>query len=322
MLKYIQSIKKKGLNMREITVNENDSEQRLDKFLSKFMPQLPKSVLYKGLRKNCVRINGKHVKDGSVFIHAGDVLKLYYSDEFFEDEKNFKPIKSKLDIVYEDENILIINKESGIVVHADDRGTENTLVAQLQSYLFEKGEYKPDAEHSFSPALCSRLDRNTGGLVIAAKNAAALRIINEKIRSREIHKFYLCITEGYPFDKGTLSGYLTRGNKKVTVSDEETPLSKPVKLKYRVIAKKHGLSLTEVELITGRTHQIRAQFAHIGCPLAGDVKYGGSRHENYQELMSCRIEFGFKTDAGILNYLAGSSFSVSADFAESFLSTN
>lgn len=307
--------------MKEIIVNKNDAGQRLDKFLSKFMPALPKSMLYKGLRKKCVRINGRHVKDGSVFLNEGDALKLYFSDEFFEKKTSFVPVKHSLDIVYEDENILIINKKSGTVVHADDRGTESTLIREIQSYLFEKGEYNPYSEHSFAPSLCNRLDRNTSGLIIAAKNAESLRILNEKIRSREIRKIYLCVAEGHISGSGILSAYLTRGEKKVTVSDSQTDGAKQVKLKYRVLAQNSSSSLAEVELLTGRTHQIRAQFAHIGHPLKGDVKYGGSRMENYQELISRRLIFDFKSDAGILNYLCSKTFSVSDDFEKIFSQT-
>ena len=308
--------------MREITINKNDCGQRLDKFLSKFMPLLPKSMLYKGLRKNCVRINGKHVKDGGVFLNEGDVLNLYFNDEFFGGGKKFIPISHSLDIVYEDENLIIANKPSGISVHTDDKGEKRTLIAEIQSYLYEKGEYRPESEQSFAPALCNRLDKNTSGLIIAAKNAEALRIINEKIKKREIRKFYLCVAEGHMKKSGTLSAYLTRLDKRVSVSDTPSDGAKPVKLKYTVIGENEKHSLVEVELLTGRTHQIRAQFAHIGHPLAGDVKYGGSRSPSYQELVSRRLVFDFKSDAGILNYMTGSDFSIPAEFSETFSSTN
>lgn len=308
--------------MKEIVINKNDSGQRLDKFLSKFMPKLPKSMMYKGLRKNCVRINNKHVKDGSIFLNEGDILKLYFSDEFFEEKKDFIPIKNSLDIIYEDNNILIINKKSGTVVHSDDHGTKNTLIKEIQSYLFEKGEYDPYSEHSFAPSLCNRLDRNTSGLIIAAKNADTLRIINEKIRNREISKIYLCIVEGYMSGNGILSAYLTRGEKKVTISDTYIENSKPVKLKYKVLKSGNFFSIVETELLTGRTHQIRAQFAHIGHPLKGDIKYGGSRSQTYQELVSHRLIFNFKSDAGILNYLHGKTFSLSAEPEKIFSFTN
>lgn len=308
--------------MREVTINKNDANQRLDKFLTKYMPSMPQSMLYKGLRKNCVRLNGKHAKKGDVTLLEGDILTLYFKDEFFESKKKFVPVKSDLNIVYEDENIILINKEAGTVVHADDKGTENTLINRVLSYLFEKGEYDPENEHSFSPALCNRLDRNTEGIIIAAKNAETLRIINEKIKNREIKKLYLCVAEGCIENEGVLEAYLTRGDKIVSVSDKASPDAKLIKTKYRVISKNAVSSLLEVELLTGRTHQIRAQLSAIGYPLAGDVKYGAKKAEGGYSLCSYKLIFDFKSDAGILNYLTGKAFSISVKFAESFLSTN
>lgn len=308
--------------MQEVIINKNDAGQRLDKFITKFMPKLPKSMLYKGLRKNCVRINGKRAKDGSVFLNDGDILKLYFSDEFFEAKKGFSPIPHKLDIVYEDKNLIIVNKPSGVVVHDDDKHTEHTLIREIQSYLFDKGDYRPDSEKSFAPSLCNRLDRNTAGLIITAKNAESLRIINEKIRDREIRKFYTCVCEGHMKKSGTLSAYLTRMDKKVEIFDFSTANAKPVKLNYTVVGETEKYSVVEIELLTGRTHQIRAQFAHIGHPLVGDVKYGGSRSAQYQELVSRRLVFDFKSDAGILNYLAGADFSIPVSFSETVSQTN
>ena len=166
--------------MREITINQNDAGQRLDKFLTKYLVNMPQSMLYKSLRKNCVRVNGKHIKDGKYMLQNGDVLKLFFKDEFYESKSSFKAGNSDIDVVYEDENIILINKESGVVVHSDDKGTKDTLLERMQSYLYKKGEYNPENEHSFSPSFCNRLDRNTSGIIIGAKNAAALRIINEK----------------------------------------------------------------------------------------------------------------------------------------------
>ena len=288
--------------MREITINQNDAGQRLDKFLTKYLVNMPQSMLYKSLRKNCVRVNGKHIKDGKYMLQNGDVLKLFFKDEFYENKSSFKAGNSDIDVVYEDENIILINKESGVVVHSDDKGTKDTLLERMQSYLYKKG---------------NRLDRNTSGIIIGAKNAAALRIINEKIRSREIKKIYLCIVEGHLKKSGHLTAYLTRGDKKVTVSDYHEENSKKIGTKYNVIAEKKDTSLVEVELETGRTHQIRAQFSHIGNPLYGDTKYG-SRHSGGMKLASYKLVFDFKTDAGILNYLNHKEFQISVDFAKTF----
>lgn len=302
--------------MKQIVINKNDAGQRLDKFLTKYLVNLPQSMLYKSLRKNCVRVNGKHVRDGSFMLNENDVLSLYMSDEFFP-VTDFTAGSSDIDIVYEDENIILINKPSGTVVHADDRGTEDTLLSRMQSYLYEKGEYDPKSEQSFAPAFCNRLDRNTSGLIIGAKNAAALRIINEKIRNREIRKFYMCIAEGEMSGSGELSAHLTRGNKKVSVMDTETDGSKPIKLKYSVLKTKNNLSLVEIELETGRTHQIRAQLAAQGHPLSGDRKYG-AKNSGKMFLTSYKLKFDFISDADILNYLSGKEFQIKASFCQSF----
>lgn len=303
--------------MKEILVNKNDAMQRLDKFLMKYLVNLPQSMLYKSLRKNCVRVNGKHIKDGKYMLCEGDVLKLYFKDEFFAADTKFKAGNESIDVVYEDENIILINKEKGIVVHSDDKGTEDTLLARMQSYLYKKGEYNPNSEHSFAPAFCNRLDRNTQGIIIGAKNAAALRIVNEKIRSREIKKIYVCIVEGVLKESGYMTAYLTRGEKKVSISESETQQSKEIKTGYRVIAQMRDKALVEVELETGRTHQIRAHFAHIKHPLWGDTKYG-SKHAGGMMLASNKLKFAFETDAGILNYLKDKEFQIDVEFSKNF----
>lgn len=303
--------------MREITVNANDANQRLDKFITKYMPRLPLGMLYKGLRKNCVRVNGRHVKDGAYVIQGGDVLTLYFADEFFDAERTFEAGRSDIDVVYEDGSIILINKPAGLVVHSDDKGTDDTLLSRMQSYLFKKGEYNPQSEHSFSPAFCNRLDRNTSGIIIGAKNAEALRVMNEKIKNREVRKYYLAVTEGVTNAEGMITSGITRGDKKVSVTDGETGGSKKAALRYKRIAVKNNLSLIEVELLTGRTHQIRAQMAHIGHPLAGDKKYGAKTAQKMQ-LASYKLHFDFTSDAGVLNYLRGREFQIAAAFADAF----
>lgn len=303
--------------MREITVNENDAGQRLDRFLMKYLADIPQSMLYKSLRKNCVRVNGKHVKEGKYILRPNDRLSLYFRDGLFREEKDFTAGRGDIEIVYEDENILLINKPRGIVVHADDKGTKDTLLSRMRSYLYKTGGYKPETEHSFSPAFANRLDRNTSGIIIGAKNAAALRIINEKIKNREIKKLYLCIAEGRVTGSGELIAHLTRGEKKVSVTDTETGTSKLIKTKYTALAYKSGKTLMEIELETGRTHQIRAQLSHAGHPLAGDKKYGSSL-SGTMCLASYKLIFDFRTDAGILNYLNGREFQITVDFAKTF----
>ena len=299
--------------MREFLINANDGGQRLDKFIQKLMPGLPKSLMYKGFRKNCVRLNGKHIKDGSNFINEGDCVSLYFNDKFFKNETDFEYVKPSLDIVYEDKNILIIDKKVGVLSHTDEKGSRYTLINIVKSYLYDCGEYNPQEEQTFKPALCNRLDRNTGGLVIAAKNASALREMNEGIRNRYVRKFYTAIVEGYTPKKGHIEGKLSRVDKLTTVTDN----GKTASLDYSVKEQKDGYSLLLIELHTGRTHQIRSQFAQLGFPLAGDTKYGGHGEKYRQALYSTKIIFEFPKESK-LYYLNNKEISVVAPFEESF----
>ena len=237
-----------------------------------------------------------------------------------------------LDIIYEDENILLLNKKQGVLCHPDDREYIDTLIGRVKRYLYEKGEYDPDTENSFVPSLVNRIDRNTGGIVIAAKNAESLRILNEKMKLRELHKYYLCVTVGTPKEKSAiLGGYLVKDEKSntVTVSKKASEGAKSIKTKYRVLESIDGLSLVEIELLTGRTHQIRAHMASIGCPLLGDGKYGRNRDNKKfggykkQLLYSYKLKFDFTTDAGKLAYLDQKEFEVQdVWFKEEFYAGN
>ena len=307
--------------MREIFVGKNDANQRLDKFLTKLMPKLPKNMLYKSLRKNCVKLNGKHVKDGAFMLSQGDKLALYFNDEFFEKPSysdDFMKISPKLDIVYEDENLLLVNKPQGALVHEDDRQNPENLLAHIKSYLYKKGEYAPDSENTFAPALANRIDRGTGGIVIAAKNADALRILNEKLKNHEIKKHYLCLAFGHFDEKeGEIRGSIMRDERtrKSAFSEENKDGAKKTVTKYRVLEEFSDYSLLEIALETGRTHQIRASLAHIGHPLLGDRKYAPKELINRfnfssQALFAYKLSFEFTEDAGILGYLNGKSFEI------------
>ena len=315
--------------MKEFTIGKNDAGQRLDRFLAKAVPLLPASLAQKYIRIKRIKLNGGRA-ERDTRLQEGDLLQLYINDEFFEkpreDNAYLTVATPKLNIVYEDQHILLVDKRPGLAVHPHD-GAEygRTLIDHILSYLYQKKEWTPRGENAFTPALCNRIDRNTGGIVIAAKTAEALRVMNQKIKDRELDKRYLAIVEGCPKpETGSLKGYLFKDEKKnrVFVSDSPKPGAKTCQTNYKVLAKRKDLSLVECELITGRTHQIRAQFAHAGHPLLGDGKYGklDKRFDRtYQALYSYKLTFGFTTDAGELSYLNGKSFQVAeVDFVKEY----
>ncbi len=318
--------------MRELTIGKNDAGQRLDRFLSKAMPLLPPALLQKYIRIKRVKCNGQRAQRDQR-LQAGDVLQLYINDEFFEQPREdnlfltlFQP---KLTIVYEDENLMLLDKRPGLVVHADETEKVNTLINHVQAYLYQKREWNPKWENAFTPALCNRIDRNTGGIVLAAKNAETLRVLNDKIRDREITKKYLCVALGaiHP-PEGRLDCFLLKDEAKNQVKVYHRPVSggKTAVTLYQTLQKRGELSLVEVELLTGRTHQIRASFADAGHPLLGDGKYGrGDVNRRYgetrQALYSYYLRFDFPTDAGILEYLRGREFQVErVPFVEKYFS--
>ena len=316
--------------MREFTVTKNDAGQRLDRWLGKTLPLLPAPLAQKYIRLKRVKLNGKGAKR-DVRLAEGDLLQLYINDEFFDapaPENAFLSVfKPQLDIVYEDEHILLVNKRPGLLVHPDQGEYVNTLITHIQAYLYQKKEWDPRQEHAFTPALCNRIDRNTGGIVIAAKTAEALRIMNQKIKDREIEKYYLCAIHGrMDPPEGRLEGYLSKDESKNQVTVHKTPVpgGRTAVTLDKTLKVQNGLSLVECELITGRTHQIRAQFAAAGHPLLGDGKYGRNRDNRrydrkFQALWSYKLVFSFTTDAGVLEPLNGKSWQVEqVDFVEEY----
>lgn len=306
--------------MRELVVKKNDANQRLDKFLLKKFKTMPKKMAYMYIRKKCVKVNGKKATP-EVMLKENDLLTFYIKDEFFDNiqEENYEFLKApkNLKIIYEDENIILLDKKPGVIVHQDKSYHFDCLLLRLQHYLYDNGEYNPKEENCFAPALVNRIDRNTGGIVIGAKNAESLRILNQKIKDRELHKFYLCLLINKPKkDNAILSDYLIKNEKtnKVTVLRNEKQGAKKILTKYSVLETNNNLTLCEVELLTGRTHQIRAHMSSIGCPILGDNKYGNKKlNQKYslskQCLYSYKLAFDFTTDSGILSYLDKKDFS-------------
>ncbi len=306
--------------MREMTIGKNDAGQRLDKFLQKALPSLPPSLMHKYVRLKRIKCNGKRCQT-SDRLTEGDVLSLYINDEFFQpvkEEEAFRRITPRLHILYEDDHILLCDKRPGMVVHEDDQGTLDTLINHIKAYLYEKGEWDPDKEQSFTPALCNRIDRYTGGIVMAAKTAEGLRVLNEKIRLHQVQKFYLCLVHGTPSPRqAVIQDTLLKDSKQnqVRVVKKNTPGARTASMSYKVLQSRGKLSLVECELFTGRTHQIRVQLSHRGWPLVGDTKYGTMERNRpygmtHQALYSYKLHFSQEGDWGELSYLKGKTFQV------------
>ena len=316
--------------MKEFTIGKNDAGQRLDRWLAKTLPLLPAPLAQKYIRLKRVKVNGRGSRRDAR-LNVGDVLQLYINDEFFHKptpEKAFLCLyQPKLNILYEDEHIMLLDKRPGLVVHPDENERVNTLLTHIQAYLYQNKEWSPYWENSFAPALCNRIDRNTGGIVIAAKTAEGLRVMNQKIKDRELTKLYLCVVQGRMSPaEGRLEGYLFKDEvkKQVYVRKKPEPGAKPAVTVYRTLKVKNGLSLVECDLVTGRTHQIRAQFAAAGHPLIGDGKYGSERENRKygrhgQALYSYKLAFRFTTPAGPLEHLNGKTFQVEdVEFVKEF----
>lgn len=317
--------------MRTITVNENDGGQRLDKFIMKSTSGLPMSLLYKFIRKKRIKVNGRRAAE-KMRIEAGDVVEMYIPDEFFEKQASateYKKATIPLNIVYEDENLMLVDKKPGVLVHVGDKGDprltddseRSTLIFAIKAYLVSRGEYSPENENSFAPALCNRIDRNTGGIVIAAKNAATLRALNEAIRLRELDKLYLCAVHSIPRRaEATEKAYLFKDHRtnKVTVTPKFVKGSKEIVTSYKVLEEntRRDMALLEVKLETGRTHQIRAHMAYLGHPLVGDGKYGinaEDRKLGYKSQALYSHKLIFRSHIPELEYLYGREFSASRD---------
>ena len=311
--------------MRELTVGKNDAGQRLDKFITKSL-KIPETLIYKSIRLKKIKVNRKRAENGTL-LAEGDKIQCFLAEELFSaldgeagalTRRSLGAITPSLSIVYEDENIILLNKRPGVSVHEDEHESADTLITHLQAYLYQRGEYDPEAEMSFAPALCNRIDKNTGGIVIAAKNAEALRVMNDKIKHRQIDKFYLAAVHGVPRPaEATLRAYHTKDErtKTVRIYDREVRGSREIITRYRTLAVRGGTSLIEVELLTGRTHQIRAHMAHIGHPLVGDGKYGENKADRargykHQSLYSYRLRFRFSGEPTVLDYLNGKEFEI------------
>lgn len=301
--------------MKELIVNKNESDQRMDKFLKKYLSKAPQSFIYKMLRKKRIKLNDKKAKPKDR-IFKGDKIQFYIADEtldkFIGKKEEIKISLPSPRIIYEDENIILMNKSKGVLSHSVDKKDDNNIVDSMIGYLYKKGEYNPEEEKTFTPSICNRLDRNTSGIIIGAKNYEALKDINEATKDREIKKYYKTVVKGNVEKDILLKGYLEKNEKinKVEITSRNTGEGRKIYTEIKVLAKGGSYSLLEIDLITGRPHQIRAHLSSIGHPVIGDIKYGDKNinkvfEQNYdlenQFLHAHKIVFDGLTSLKYLN---------------------
>lgn len=314
--------------MRELKIGKNENNQRLDRFIKKYLEKAPAGFIYKMIRKKNIELNGKRAKPETM-IYEGDKVQLFLAEDTikkFEAEEEEITTDKRLNIVYEDDNIVLINKESGLLSHGRGGEFEENIVDSLISYLIKTGEYVPRIEKTFTPSICNRLDRNTSGLMVGAKNYKSLKMINNAFKSMDIKKFYKTIVEGELQEEKREKAYIIKDEEKnrVSIASKGEEESKKIVTGVRSLKVKNGYSLVEVELVTGRTHQIRIHLSSLGYPIVGDRKYGDKNVNNQfkkeyninnQILHSYKLEFGGLEEG--LEYLNGQVFE--APFTKEFL---
>lgn len=292
-----------------IKIGTNEAGQRCDKFLRKLLKDVPLSAIYKAFRKGDIRVNGKKIKEQYVLEEGDEILIKYLKTS--EEKKEFVRIDNNFKVTYEDENILMVEKWPNLLVHSDTKGGAPTLTDYVLSYLYDKGDYEPEKEITFTPAPCNRLDRNTSGVVIFGKNFKYLKALNEAIRERDIEKYYMSLVQGRIKD-GIYTGYILK-NEDANISkvyEHEVPNSKEIAMEVKTIQSCGTFSLIEINLLTGRSHQLRAHLASLGNPIVGDSKYGDKKLNSFfvnrygldfQFLYAYKVIF--KSDSDELKYM-------------------
>lgn len=296
--------------MRQLIIHKNDENQRLDKYLKKYLKEAPGSFIYKMLRKKNIVLNGKKA-DGTEKLCAGDEIKLFFAEDTlqkFTGESAVRdvlvfPTMKNLDILFEDENLLILNKPTGELSQKAE-AKDVSMNEYALGYLHQTGAITEESLKVFKPSVCNRLDRNTSGILIVAKTYQGAREFGEALQKRTVRKFYRCIVKGEVKKSETIDGYLWKDEKtnKVQIFKEKREGAAEIHTAYRPIKSDNGLTLLEVHLITGRTHQIRAHLSSIGHSILGDPKYGDKKLSEkykvkYQLLHASRLELdGFTGD--------------------------
>lgn len=303
--------------VQEIIVGENDGGQRIDRFLRRYLSEAPMSFIYRMIRRKNIELNRKKTNPEEI-IEVGDRIQLFLADDTIAKFRGGIIIEEsniEIDVIYEDENIILINKPVGVLSHSSEDDDEN-IVDGMIAYLIANGDYNPEEEHNFIPGICNRLDRNTSGIIIGGKTYSALRELNQAMRDGNIGRFYKTIVSGRLEEEITLKDYLIKDGdeNKVEILEEDREGAREVITRVIPLDYKEGYSLLEIDLITGRTHQIRAHLESIGHPIIGDRKYGDRKvnilFNKYglkdQYLQAYKIEFN--NLSGQLSYLNGKSF--------------
>lgn len=303
--------------MRQLVINKDNENSRLDKLLMKYMNNAPKSFIYKMLRKKNIKLNDKRA-EGNELLKNGDIITLYLSDETldnFMSERNVKKSDLKIQVVYEDDNIILCNKPVGVLSQGDGSQTEN-INDGILNYLYEKGQYDISAKSTFKPGLSNRLDRNTGGIVAMGKTLSATTALNAAFKNKGVDKLYITVVKGIVENQGKVCGWHSKSDtNKAVLYNCEKPDTNYVETHFRPVAHKNGYTLLEVKLISGKAHQIRVSMEFIGHPIIGDIKYGGGQNNpfglKHQFLYAYKLKF--KENNGVLEYLNGKEFEINYD---------